>query len=728
MDKRKRFKLTLEISRDIIKIFPRVQGQDFDALTTDEEIVSFLSELGHSREINSLNDVVVHHMLKPWRTFVALINSSLSGKTTCLDKLLPMDEKPKSTKKKVPAKKTARKQTSGVVIRDTYKESSSKREEKVDVASGKGIELLSEVALTEEAQYREVRKKSLRDFHKTHPSGSGTVTKIVPSGTKIKPSLTNKETGVKPRVPDVTKKYQLKVNLNLRERTKMTTIMNRSKGGDQERDSDDDNTQSDSEKGLDSELETDENESITDKAEGDEDEEMDFATSKLYDDVDMRLNKPVQANDEIVQKEGTNDEMINKTKVPVTSSSYSSDLAAKFLNFANIPTIKAKSVSPMDVHVHHEVPSKKTPTLLTVPVSVITESSPIYSTIILQSISSFTPPLPQSTPTLPPTTEATNPLSILLDFIPVFQFDNRFIALEKEVVKLKKDDPLKTQVTTLVDENIDARLGAARDEFMNYLSASITTRIIEQSSYEVVASLIEFELKKILIDKTDKSESYLAAPEHRECYDGLIKSYDLDKSLFSTYDKVYSLKRSQKDKYKDEDPFARSDRRLKKRKTSKDAEPTKENSNNDDDEPKGKVASKRDCFTKPEQHQEPTDPDCNDEKTPQQEPTQSWKKDPYTPYQDPQGFIYVDTLERNRLMRSDELYKFSDGTLTRLQTSLEDITKNIHMEYLPKRIWSTLENKRANIMIKEIDKQLKERRMMRSLKKFIGERHYGTEL
>nr|GEX14230.1 hypothetical protein [Tanacetum cinerariifolium] len=53
------------------------------------------------------------------------------------------------------------------------------------------------------------------------------------------------------------------------------------------------------------------------------------------------------------------------------------------------------------------------------------------------------------------------------------------------------------------------------------------------------------------------------------------KSYKLDKNLFSTYDKVYSLKRSKKDKDKDEDPFAGSDRGLKKRKTSKDAEPTK---------------------------------------------------------------------------------------------------------------------------------------------------------
>ncbi|GJY34749.1 hypothetical protein Tco_0419218, partial [Tanacetum coccineum] len=87
------------------------------------------------------------------------------------------------------------------------------------------------------------------------------------------------------------------------------------------------------------------------------------------------------------------------------------------------------------------------------------------------------------------------------------------------------------------------------------------------------------------------------------------------------------------------------------------------------------------------------------------------KRDPYTPYQDPQGFIYVDNNGRNMLMRSDELYKFSDRTLIGLQTSLDCITKNIRIEYLPKRRWSTLEKKRANIMIKAIDKQLKERRI-----------------
>nr|GFB54506.1 hypothetical protein [Tanacetum cinerariifolium] len=138
------------------------------------------------------------------------------------------------------------------------------------------------------------------------------------------------------------------------------------------------------------------------------------------------------------------------------------------------------------------------------------------------------------------------------------------------------------------------------------------------SSYKAAATLTEIKLKKILIDKMDKSESYLAAPEHRECYEGLKKSYDLNKTLFSTYGKVYSLKRSQKDK--DEDPSVGSDRGLKKRKTSKDVEPAKDNN----DEPKEKLAAKRDWFTKPTQPQEPSDPDWNIGKTPQQGQNQSW--------------------------------------------------------------------------------------------------------
>ncbi|GJY70794.1 retrovirus-related pol polyprotein from transposon TNT 1-94 [Tanacetum coccineum] len=88
IDKRKRFKLNLEVFRDIFKICPRVQGQDFDALPTDEEIVSFLRDLGHNMgKSNHSMKLCRSNAHQPWRTFAALINRSLSGKTTGLDKL-----------------------------------------------------------------------------------------------------------------------------------------------------------------------------------------------------------------------------------------------------------------------------------------------------------------------------------------------------------------------------------------------------------------------------------------------------------------------------------------------------------------------------------------------------------------------------------------------------------------------------------------------------------------
>nr|GFC32893.1 hypothetical protein [Tanacetum cinerariifolium] len=94
-----------------------------------------------------------------------------------------------------------------------------------------------------------------------------------------------------------------------------------------------------------------------------------------------------------------------------------------------------------------------------------------------------------------------------------------------------------------------------------------------QSTYEAAATLTEFEVKKILIDKMNSSESYLTVPKHQECYDGLINSYNIDKDFFSSYD-VYLLKQSRQDKDKDEGPSTGSDRGFKKRKTSKDAKPT----------------------------------------------------------------------------------------------------------------------------------------------------------
>ncbi|GJX49340.1 hypothetical protein Tco_0276185 [Tanacetum coccineum] len=82
---------------------------------------------------------------------------------------------------------------------------------------------------------------------------------------------------------------------------------------------------------------------------------------------------------------------------------------------------------------------------------------------------------------------------------------------------------------------------------------------------------------------------------------------------------------------------------------------------------------------------------------------------------------------KNRLMRIDELHKFSDGTLNDVRTTLDDRLKGIQMKYLPQTIWRQSDRDKVGAMIQAIYKQLKTSRIMRSLEKFIGGRPYERD-
>nr|GEX54640.1 hypothetical protein [Tanacetum cinerariifolium] len=96
----------------------------------------------------------------------------------------------------------------------------------------------------------------------------------------------------------------------------------------------------------------------------------------------------------------------------------------------------------------------------------------------------------------------------------------------------------------------------------------------------------------------------------------------------------------------------------------------------------------------------------------------------YLAYPNPRGFIYQNKDKNKKLMCIDELYKFSDGTLNDVRTTLDDILKRIKMKYLPQTYWRNVDKERAGAMIQALDKQLKNRRIMRSMEKFIGGRPY----
>ncbi|GKC17172.1 hypothetical protein Tco_1013954 [Tanacetum coccineum] len=155
---------------------------------------------------------------------------------------------------------------------------------------------------------------------------------------------------------------------------------------------------------------------------------------------------------------------------------------------------------------------------------------------------------------------------------------DRYIDLIEKSIKDIIKDEVKSQLPQILPKEVS---DFATHVIQSTINESLKNVVLAKSSsqpkstYEAAASLIEFELKKILLDKMQKRKSYRSAQEHKELYDGLVKSYKLDNDLFESYGKAYSLKRDREDKDKDEDPPARSDQGLKRRKTSKDVEPSK---------------------------------------------------------------------------------------------------------------------------------------------------------
>ncbi|GKD11166.1 hypothetical protein Tco_1190851 [Tanacetum coccineum] len=85
---KKKCTIDVEVFRNIIQICPGLPNQEFVVPPSlDPEIVSFFNKFGYKGDIKSVTEVVTDQMHQPWRTFAAIINRCLFGKTTSLDKI-----------------------------------------------------------------------------------------------------------------------------------------------------------------------------------------------------------------------------------------------------------------------------------------------------------------------------------------------------------------------------------------------------------------------------------------------------------------------------------------------------------------------------------------------------------------------------------------------------------------------------------------------------------------
>ncbi|GKF01448.1 hypothetical protein Tco_0028371, partial [Tanacetum coccineum] len=162
----------------------------------------------------------------------------------------------------------------------------------------KGLTVLSEVALSEADQMKLATKRSKKEFHSSHASGSGNGVDIqskVPDEQQHTVSGTNEGAGNKPEVPDVPE-YRSKS-----EEESWTFSQGEDDEENDEHDSEDDNDEHDSEN--DNDDEDDDQENVSREPESDDDRDdfvhPNLSAYKAYDQEEEKEDEKVNDDDEV---------------------------------------------------------------------------------------------------------------------------------------------------------------------------------------------------------------------------------------------------------------------------------------------------------------------------------------------------------------------------------------------------------------------------------------------
>ncbi|GKB55775.1 hypothetical protein Tco_0911961 [Tanacetum coccineum] len=165
------------------------------------------------------------------------------------------------------------------------------------------------------------------------------------------------------------------------------------------------------------------------------------------------------------------------------------------------------------------------------------------------------------------------------------------VAIQLQTNKLRDEaqaenheflNQVDSTMKAIIKEQVQVQVSKIMPKIEKYVIESLGAEVLVRStnqprtSYAVAASLSEFKLKKILIDKMEENKSINRSDIQKNLYNTLVESYNSDKDIISSYGDVVTLKRGRDDQDKDEDPYAGSTRGSKRRRSGKEAESSKE--------------------------------------------------------------------------------------------------------------------------------------------------------
>nr|GEW66982.1 hypothetical protein [Tanacetum cinerariifolium] len=616
MNKKKHI-VNLESFRYMLHISLRIPDQSFDELPLEEEILEFIRFLGHNATIRTLTDININKLYQSWRSFAAIINKCLTGKSSGYDSFwlfMYQVAHKKSNEMYYP------RFTKVIIHHFMSKDSSIPRRNKVNWHYVRDDCLFSTIKVVSRHQNTqqygamlpieltndEIRNtKAYKEYHAfatgeavPKPKASAR-RKMIDSDTFITPptaTLTPRPTTTATlRLTAAAKGKQPAKETKAKSLSALSEKSSDDEGADEQRKDEDDDEGNEGDK----------------SDEGEEDDDEETRDEESFNPIPRTLKSSAdEGNDEEDQglKSGKGIQLsqdIEDSHVTLTmvnpdgqqkSSSVSSQFVTSMLNLTSDAGVESIFATASSL-----VAPLPTPTTTMTP-SIIANITTASQALIPPM------PIPSEVPQNLPT------------FASVFRFEDKPKSLEANFSEFRQTNLFAEAIyaiLSIVDQYMNQQMNEAvrlavqiqtdrlrdsyqreNDEFLRTIdenmkriikkqvkgqvkkqvsrilprikqsvNAQLEVEVLTRSShslrtsYAVAADLSKMELKKILIEKMEGNKSIQRSDEQMNLYKALVEAYEADKIILDTYRETVTLKRRRDDEAdKDEGPSAGSDR------------------------------------------------------------------------------------------------------------------------------------------------------------------------
>ncbi|GJW71460.1 hypothetical protein Tco_0128377 [Tanacetum coccineum] len=605
------------MQEEMLQICPKIRNQKFDEPPFEQEILTFLVSLGHSGEIRKITDVNVNKLHQPWRSFAAVINKCLSGKSSydslCLSQVqiiwgmyhkknvdyafLLWEDFTYQVENKNTEKVNVMyypRFTKLIVNFFMSKDPSIPRRNKINWHYARDdpmFTIINVISRHKDTQL-EVPPKTKASVHKKKANYDTTPKEKLPIDPKDKRvKQTGKMIGSgKQKQPTtgletlsdiaLTETEQLKIAIK---RSRIQTHSSQASGsGD----------------GVDTLLKVPDEQVYektgTDEGAGDKPEVPDVPEHHSNNDDGDNITHPKlstfstddqeEQDDEEEQEDDDEDEEEIYDQLVRTASDYQTsdesekqkdddrvkngeedkegDVTNVALEGGDVDMTKADTTEDMkDAHV-----------TLTAATPVVQQQSS-YLLLWMK--------LKQSNPF----TEAISFISgIVNEYLGSKMKEAVDVAIQLKSNKLREEAQAKNQaflnsldsnMQKIIKDQVKTQTSKIKSKVEKYVTESLGAEVLirstnqPQTSYGIASSLSELELKRILMDKMEENKSIDRSDVQKNLYNALVEAYNTDKDLLSSYGDVLIIPRTKDDKDKDEEPFTGSNRGTKRRRSTR---------------------------------------------------------------------------------------------------------------------------------------------------------------